>query len=123
MAQQEEMKSFAEFWPHYVAEHSQPTTRALHAAGTLASTACAAVLIARGKWRWLPLALVPGYAAAWIGHFFVEHNKPASFQHPLWSFIADYKMVGQMLAGRMDEEVERLHQSRELSASRSPSAV
>ncbi len=115
MARQEEMKSFAEFWPHYVAEHSQPATRALHAAGTLASTACAAALVARGKWRWLPLALVPGYAAAWVGHFFIEHNKPASFKHPLWSFIADYKMVGTMLAGEMQKEVERARQSKGVS--------
>jgi hypothetical protein len=104
----DEMKSFAEFWPHYVAEHSQPLTRTLHALGTTAGTACAIALVARRKWRWLPLALVPGYAAAWIGHYFVERNRPATFKHPLWSFIADYKMFGLMLAGRMDKEVARL---------------
>ena len=106
----QEMNSFAEFWPYYVNEHSQPTTRALHAAGTITSTAIALTLLARGKWRWLPLALVPGYAAAWAGHYFVEHNRPATFKHPLWSFLADYKMVGMMLAGRMSEEVERSRQ-------------
>jgi len=102
-----EMKSFAEFWPHYVREHSRPATRALHAAGTLASTTLFVVLLATGRWRWLPLALVVGYAAAWISHFFVEHNRPATFKHPLWSFAADYKMVALMLSGRMDVEVER----------------
>ena len=104
------MRSFAEFWPYYVSEHSQPATRALHAAGTITGTALLLALLARGKWRWLPLAFVPGYAAAWAGHFFVEHNRPATFKHPLWSFLADYKMVGLMLAGRMDEEVERSRQ-------------
>lgn len=104
-----EMKSFDEFWPHYVAEHSQPATRALHAVGTTAGLACAAVLLARGKWRLLPLAFIPGYAAAWAGHFFVEHNRPATFKHPLWSFVADYKMIALMLAGKMEEEVERAH--------------
>lgn len=110
----QEIKSFAEFWPHYVAEHSQPATRTLHAVGTGVSTACVAVLVARRQWRWLPLAFVPGYAAAWVGHFFVEHNKPASFKHPLWSFVADYKMVGLMLAGRMDKEVARLKRADEI---------
>ncbi len=104
-----EMKSFDEFWPHYVAEHSQPATRALHAVGTTAGLACAAALLARGKWRLLPLAFIPGYAAAWAGHFFVEHNRPATFEHPLWSFVADYKMIALMLAGKMVEEVERAH--------------
>src|SRR5918997_3450394 len=96
---EQEMKSFADFWPHYLAEHSRAGTRLLHAAGTITSTGLAVALIITGRWRWLPLALVTGYAAAWVGHFFIEHNKPASFKHPLWSFIADYRMIGTMLAG------------------------
>ena len=102
-----EMKSFEEFWPFYVREHSRAGTRALHAAGTMTATALLVGLVATGRWRWLPLALLPGYAAAWVGHFFVEHNRPATFKHPLWSFVGDYKMVALMLAGRMNEEVER----------------
>jgi hypothetical protein len=105
--QQQDLKSFAEFWPYYVAEHSRPATRALHAAGTIASTTLAVGLVATGRWRWLPAALAVGYGAAWVGHFFVEHNRPATFRHPLWSFAADYKMVAMMLAGRMGGEVER----------------
>ena len=101
------LKSFAEFWPHYVADHSRPATRVLHAVGTLTSTALAAATVATGRWWLLPLTLLPGYGAAWVGHFFVERNRPASFRHPLWSFIADYKMVALMLAGRMEREVER----------------
>ncbi|HYN84290.1 MAG TPA: DUF962 domain-containing protein [Pyrinomonadaceae bacterium] len=102
-----ELKTFAEFWPFYVAEHSRRGTRLLHAAGTLTSTAIFVALLATGRWRWLPLAFIVGYAAAWVSHFFVEHNRPATFKHPLWSFAADYKMVALMLAGRMDAEVER----------------
>jgi hypothetical protein len=101
------MKSFAEFWPHYVAEHSRPGTRALHLLGTSAGVALIVLLAVQGRWLWLPLAFVPGYAAAWVGHFFIEHNKPATFQHPLWSFIGDWKMIGLMLAGKMTEEVKR----------------
>ncbi len=103
------MKTFAEFWPFYVREHGRAGTRLLHAAGTLGSTALLVFLAATGRWRWLPLALVVGYAAAWAGHFFVEHNRPATFKHPLWSFAADYKMVALMLTGRMSREVERAH--------------
>jgi hypothetical protein len=103
-----EIKSFEEFWPFYVAEHSLPRTRALHFAGTATALATLAALAATGKWKWLPLALVPGYAAAWAGHFLVEKNRPATFKYPLWSFMADQKMFALMLAGRMDEEVERV---------------
>jgi hypothetical protein len=102
------MKSFDDFWPHYVAEHGQPATRTLHAIGTGVGVACAVALIASRKWKWLPLALVPGYGAAWASHFLIEKNKPATFEHPLWSFMGDYKMIGLMLTGRMDEEIARL---------------
>ena len=107
MAEQE-IKSFEEFWPFYVAEHSQPATRALHFAGTATALALLATLTASGKWKWLPLALVPGYAAAWAAHFAVEKNRPATFKYPLWSFMADQKMFGLMLTGRMEEEIQRI---------------
>jgi hypothetical protein len=80
----------------------------LHALGTTAGMALALALISRRRWRLLPLALVPGYGAAWISHFFIEKNKPATFDYPLWSFIGDYKMLGLMIAGKMEAEVERL---------------
>lgn len=101
------MKTFAEFWPFYVLEHSRPATRVLHAAGTLASLGLLVWLVATRRWAWLPLVLVVGYGAAWAAHFFVEHNRPATFKYPLWSFAADYKMLWMMLGGRMGREVER----------------
>ena len=103
----EEMRTFAEFWPFYVREHSHAWTRALHAVGTITATTLLVWLAATGRWPWLPVAFVPGYAAAWVSHFIIEHNRPATFKHPLWSFIADYKMVALMLAGRMSNEVSR----------------
>ena len=112
------MKSFEEFWPFYVREHGRPRTRALHAVGTLGSTTLLLVLSATGRWRWLPLALLVGYGPAWVAHFFVEHNRPATFKHPLWSLAGDYKMVALMLAGRMDEEVTRAHGVDETAAGR-----
>jgi hypothetical protein len=103
-----EFNSFAEFWPHYVAEHSQPGTRLLHAAGTTAGMALALAFIVERKWRLLPLALIPGYGAAWLSHFLIEKNQPATFDHPLWSLLGDYKMVAMMIQRKMDAEVERV---------------
>jgi hypothetical protein len=104
---QRQYDSFAAFWPHYVAEHSRPRTRLLHLVGTSIAVGCAVYFITVGKWWLFPLALIPGYGMAWIGHFFIEKNKPATFQHPLWSFMGDYKMIWLMLTGKMDAEVER----------------
>lgn len=105
---QDEMKSFEEFWPYYLAEHSKPQTRTLHAVGTSVGLACAVALIAKGKWKLLPLAFIPGYGAAWASHFLIEKNRPATFKHPLWSLMGDYRMIGLMLTGRMEEELARL---------------
>lgn len=104
----ERYKSFAEFWPFYLSEHSHPATRVLHLIGTSGGIALIVYLVASGRWWLFPLGLIVGYGCAWIGHFMIEKNKPATFQYPLWSFMGDYKMIALMLTGRMSGEVERL---------------
>jgi hypothetical protein len=94
-------KSFAEFWPYYLREHSRPATRLLHYVGSITGIAVVITLIAIGKWWLFPLALIPGYAMAWIGHFFIEKNRPATFTYPLWSFMGDWKMLALMLTGKL----------------------
>jgi hypothetical protein len=100
-------KNFSEFWPVYVLAHGKPATRTFHSVGTLAGWAILVAAIILRKW-WLVLAaLAVPYALAWFSHFFVEHNRPATFGHPLWSWAADQKMVAMVLAGKMGKEVER----------------
>lgn len=101
-------KSFAEFWPHYVMAHRQPATRAFHLAGTLLGwSLLAAGLWLRNWWLVLLAPIVP-YPIVWFSHFFIEHNKPATFGHPGLSWLADQKMVAMMLTGRMSAEVTRV---------------
>jgi hypothetical protein len=69
-------RSFAEFWPFYVAEHSRPGTRLLHLIGTTAGVALVIYFIATGRWWLFPLALVPGYGCAWLAHFLIERTNP-----------------------------------------------
>ena len=101
-------ETFDDFWPYYVREHSKKLTRQFHFVGTSLALACVAGAVF-GKKRWLWLAApVAGYGAAWISHFFIEKNRPATFKHPLWSLQGDFVMWGKMLAGTMDGEVERI---------------
>ena len=97
-----EFRSFAEFWPYYRSEHSKSATRVLHGVGILAAIGSMVLVLAIGKWWLFPLALVPGYGLAWVGHFFIEKNRPATFAHPLWSFLGDWKMLALMLTGRLE---------------------
>ncbi len=99
--------NFAEFWPYYVCEHADPRNRRLHFAGTFFTLVLvAAAVYRREPWLLLGMPLF-GYGFAWAGHFFIEHNKPATFHAPLKSLLGDFKMFGYMIAGKMDAEVER----------------
>lgn len=104
-------QSYAEFWPFYLGEHARPATRIAHYVGTLASTAGLIWAIASHDWWWLLAVPVFGYAPAWFGHFFLEKNKPATFQAPLWSLLSDYRMCGLFLTGRLSDELMK-HQVR-----------
>jgi hypothetical protein len=103
--------TFAEFWPSYVRAHSELSTRLMHCARTLLGWLILVAAIVTRHWWWIALALVVPYALAWISHFFIEHNRPATFEHPLWSWWADQKMVAMMLVGKMGEEVKRASQA------------
>jgi len=100
-------QNFSDFWPYYVLAHRQPTTRIFHSIGTLTGWVLVVAAIHYGNWRLILAAIVLPYALAWFSHFFVEHNRPATFGHPLWSWLADQKMVAMMLAGKMNQEVQR----------------
>ncbi len=101
-------RTFAEFWPFYAGEHRHPTNRALHYVGTSSALLLLAYIVYSGRWGLLPIGLVIGYGPAWVGHFFIENNRPASFKYPLWSFFGDLKMLSLRLRGRMDAELIRL---------------
>ena len=100
-------RSFAEFWPFYLREHSKPQTRALHYAGTSLVVAIALLAALTGQWVWLLAVPLAGYGFAWIAHFRVEKNRPATFTYPLWSLAADFKMWWLWLTRRLEPELKK----------------
>ena len=99
--------TFSEFWPDYVRAHSRGRTRLLHAIGSVLAVVMLGLAFALNNLLFLIAVPIVGYAFAWYAHFFVEHNRPATFDHPFYSLAADYRMLFLMMAGRMDAEVER----------------
>ena len=102
----ERLRSFEEFWPFYVSEHHLEATRALHFTGTTLVLGAVAAAALVSPW-WLAAAPFLGYGPAWIAHFFVEKNRPATFTYPWWSLRGDFRMWWLMLTGRMRGEVDR----------------
>jgi hypothetical protein len=102
-----EYGSFAEFWPHYLREHSRPRTRALHYIGTTLVVAIAIMTAMTGRWPWLIAIPIAGYGFAWLAHFTVEKNRPATFTYPLWSLAADFRMWWLWLTGKLQPEIEK----------------
>ena len=102
------IKTYAEFWDFYVAEHRHPLTRYFHFVSTTLALVITIWVFRNGNWFYFPLTFVVGYAFAWFSHFYIEKNKPATFKYPFWSYISDYKMMFYMLTGRMESEVERV---------------
>ena len=93
--------SFREFYPFYLSEHANRVSRRLHFIGSCGVLALLAMAIVRHNAWWLLVALLCGYGFAWVGHFFFEKNRPATFQHPFYSFAGDWRMFWDVLRGRV----------------------
>jgi hypothetical protein len=90
-------RSFKDFYPFYLGEHSNTVCRRLHFIGSTGVLVIAVLLLARLlPLLWLCALPVCGYGFAWVGHFFFEKNRPATFKHPLYSFLGDWVMYKDM---------------------------
>src|ERR1051325_7182299 len=115
--------SYDEFFLHYLRQHRDPQNRQLHAFGT----ALGLIVVGASLFLHHPLfaLLFPpvGYSFAWFGHLVVERNKPATWEHPWWSFISDFRMLGLMLTGRLGSWLARADQQSSIASSPSPEAA
>jgi len=105
-------QSLKEFYPYYLTEHSNYTSRALHFFGTGLFIGLIIYAAINGPLWLLAAAPVSAYFFAWIGHFGFEKNKPATFKYPLLSLASDFIMFYHILTFQISakmKEANALH--------------
>jgi hypothetical protein len=102
-----QFSSYDEFFAFYLRAHSHRTNRLLHCCGTILGLAVLIGAIVLGHYWFALLWPVIGYGFAWFGHFVIEGNKPATFGHPWWSFISDFRMVWLIFTGQLGKWMEK----------------
>ncbi len=98
---EERYRSFGDFYPFYLSEHSNKVSRRLHFSGTSIAVALLITAAITQRWWLIAVALVQGYAFAWVGHYFFEHNKPATFRYPAFSLMGDWRLWWEILTGKL----------------------
>ena len=98
---EKQYKTFSEFYPYYLGEHSKTSTKIFHFIGT--GLVVFSLLYVLFTQTWSAVWIVPlcGYGFAWIGHFFFEKNRPATFTYPLFSLMGDFAMFKDLLTGKI----------------------
>ncbi|MFN8244528.1 MAG: DUF962 domain-containing protein [Ferruginibacter sp.] len=111
MAAEKKYTRFWDFYPYYLTEHSDFSNRLLHFIGTAGLLVILVLAILWQKWWMLALIPVCGYGFAWVGHFFIEKNKPATFTYPLYSLGSDFVMFWHMCTGQIGKKLEAAKQT------------
>lgn len=99
-------KTYSEFFPFYLSEHSNRTCRLLHYAATTTELVFVTLFIVTLNPLLLLAALVGAYSFAWVGHFVFEKNTPATFTYPVWSYLADHHMLWLAVTGKLHRQLK-----------------
>ena len=99
-------KNLEEFYPFYLTEHQNPISRILHFTGTSLFIIIVIFALASERYSLLLAAPVAGYSFAWIGHFFFEKNKPATFEYPAMSLASDFIMFWHIITGQFTSKLK-----------------
>ncbi|SJZ89382.1 hypothetical protein SAMN02745126_02748 [Enhydrobacter aerosaccus] len=110
------IQTYREFWPYYLDQHRHATTRAIHYVGAASFIGFAiAAAVTLNAWLLVP-AFALFYLPAWVAHFVIEGNRPATWAYPIWSFVSDLRMFAYWLVGRLSTELHRTRQQASAAA-------
>lgn len=109
MGTEKEYTTFWDFYPYYLTEHARPVNRALHFIGTAIVIAVVITAIVKQNAMYMLLAPLAGYGFAWVGHFGLEKNRPATFKYPFYSLASDFVMFFHILTFQIEKKVDEAH--------------
>jgi len=95
--------SFEKYYEKYLTYHTKPMTRYIHFFGNLVTIAYMYMCFRLGGNYLWGLLLSPFiiYLFAWPSHWWIEKNRPAAFKNIILAKMADWKMVFDMLRGKL----------------------
>lgn len=102
----QKFKTLKEFYPFYLSEHRDLTSRILHFIGTGLVVLLFIAAMMFHNYQFLIAIPFVGYGFAWVGHYFFEKNKPATFQYPLFSLASDFILFWDLLSGKQPFRIE-----------------
>lgn len=111
MSTERKYNTFWSFYPYYLTEHARPANRALHFIGTAIVIVLAIYSIVTPNHSYFLFVPLAGYGFAWVGHFVLEKNRPATFQYPFYSLGSDFVMFWHILTGQINQKVEEAHKT------------
>ena len=94
-------QSLKEFYPYYLTEHVNSISKLLHFIGTSLFFVILIYSVYASQFYLMWFMPVVGYGFAWIGHFFFEKNRPATFKYPFYSLASDFIMYFDILRGKV----------------------
>ena len=112
MSTEKKYKTFWSFYPYYLREHANSKNRVLHFTGTALLLVALVAGLVTGRWFFFAIVPVLGYGFAWVGHYFIEKNRPATFTYPLYSLVSDFVMFWDMLTGQLVGKIQAANESR-----------
>ena len=101
------IETYRDFWPFYLSQHADARTRAIHYAGATGFLGLVGYALLRGEAWAVPAALLVFYLPAWVAHFVIEGNRPATWRYPVWAFVSDLRMFALWLSGGLTAEMAR----------------
>jgi hypothetical protein len=107
IAMKKQYSNLKEFYPYYLTEHQDAISRRLHFIGTGLFLVIFIAGLYTGRYKMLWFAPLAGYGFAWVGHFFFEKNKPATFEYPFMSLVSDFIMFWHILTGQLPEQLRQ----------------